>query len=290
MRFLLLILFPLLISADRTCKDACGSAIQVGNSLDCYCNSECLVPGTNKKCCSDFKQMCPKEYNATVRTINQSPCPATCRSPDSLVIMAPTAMRDWDKSNRSCANNCGSAMQSSKSKKVICYCDSGCLLTNDCCEDFLQQCDADPCVLCILLAPTAQSSCQGLCGQIGNGCSCETACVETNTCCSDFQSVCPAWVDKTLVSPPSALKVGSCFSQCEKKSGTCFCDYQCIANHDCCSDYQSVCGTRSSSVQIQGAGSCYKKCGGGGLDCWCDSTCEISGDCCHDYVKHCPRK
>lgn len=289
MRLLLALFFFSLSLAANSCQGACGSAIQIGGTIACWCNAECMIPGSEKTCCSDFARVCPNEYNATTyRTPNHNSCPSSCQSPDSHVILAPTLMRDYDKSNRSCAGNCGAVMRSSKSKKVICYCDSGCLLTNDCCDDFLSQCETDPCVVCLLLTPPAPAqSCRGLCGQLGQGCSCETACVETQSCCADFQSVCPTWVDKALVAPPQAPQAGSCFGQCDQRSGSCWCDYACVANQDCCADYALTCGTRFDGVKTLGAGSCYQKCGGAGLDCWCDGICENSGDCCHDYVAHC---
>lgn len=252
------------------------------------------MSGSPGPCCSDFPEACPAEYNAGQNAPPPEPLtlpalPDGCVAPDK-VIPVPTETYNFEESGKSCKGVCSSVMVDSDSSPV-CYCDSSCLLTADCCPDFSDVCEIDPCIMA-MVTPAAvppPGSCTNACGllvQIDqfNFCSCEPACIQAGTCCTDYLEQCPV--------PPSdypAPKDGSCYQKCGQQSGLCHCDYQCLANGDCCSDYVKSCGTVAAftSQTKLGLGSCRGKCNGAGIDCWCDDKCLSVGDCCWDYLIEC---
>lgn len=94
--------------------------------------------------------------------------------------------------------------------------------------------------------------------------------------------------------PPAGSCDGACGSA--SQDGECYCDDQCGANGDCCSDYASTCGGDASDSDSDNGGdtpsaadSCAGNCGGEspGGNCFCDSTCSEYGDCCGDYNSVC---
>lgn len=292
-----------------SCKNACGSAIQVDEVIECYCHAACVieVPG---KCCDDFDQQCPGEHSEGQELLAAEEekmgatilpnMPPGCELPDSNVIPVPSKTYNWEQSGETCAGHCGSLMVDNEDE-LMCFCDSGCLLTADCCVDFVDTCAIDPCILALVMpaAPEEDAegfitgSCLSSCGEIvpgqfaGGFCSCESACVEDGSCCPDFPEMCPAWVDQSIIPVKPEVKDGSCFGKCGVGSGECWCDYQCVANGDCCDDYEGMCGATFGLIVWTGNGSCHKKCGGAGFDCWCDETCVHAGDCCDDYLDKC---
>lgn len=308
---LLLLLFsPEHATAAVSCQDACNAAILLGGMPACYCNPLCVVnkPG---KCCDDFQAKCPNEYasgmevaaqgSAVTKDVPLPPLPAGCVVPEGFIIPIPEDTFDWVASGKTCKGHCNSGMTKDGKRQPFCFCDSGCLLTSDCCADFGEHCDIDPCVMAMVapqtvapdILPNGQipGSCKGSCGQIVPGrfmqgaCSCEAACVEKRNCCDDFTDVCPQ--DPALKPFEPVASPKSCFGMCGKGTGQCWCDYQCIKNGDCCDDYLLMCGAHFSMHAWRGYGSCYKNCGGAGNDCWCDATCVLAEDCCSDYLEKC---
>jgi len=221
--------------------------------------------------------------------------------PEGFIIPIPDNNYDWDESGNTCTGKCNSGMTKKGVKQPFCFCDSGCLLTSDCCPDFLEHCEVDPCVMAMVapqaiapaVLPNGQvpGSCSDSCGEIvpdrymQSVCSCEAACVEKRNCCDDFLDVCET--DPMLTPFVPERSPSSCFGMCGGGPGKCWCDYQCIQTDDCCEDYLLMCGAHFSMHPWRGFGSCYKKCGGAGADCWCDATCVFSGDCCSDYLDKC---
>lgn len=263
----------------------------------CYCIPQCLSGAAGPgPCCSDFPQVCPAEYAAGKNTIAPAlvmpPLPPGCAAPDSSVIPVPTNKINFEDAGRSCANQCGSQLVDSKGS-AVCYCDSSCLLTADCCPDFQDSCPVDPCIVAMITpaqTPPA-GSCRNACNllvQIDqfNVCSCEVTCVQAGTCCQDFLQVCEVPEDDYPV-----VTATSCYQKCGANAGKCWCDYACLANGDCCSDFTKACGTSATfpSQTKAGLGSCLGKCNSAGIDCWCDSKCLSVGDCCWDYLKECQK-
>lgn len=297
---------PRAVVAQQSCKSACNKAIQVGSEIICYCHPQCLLsqPGP---CCPDFRQECPAEFEKGEDMLKNSPSgpaisissldiPDGCSTPESNVIAVPEKSVSFSKNNRSCTGECGTIMVDDNNESV-CFCDSGCLLTGDCCPDFVDVCEVDPCILALVMpsvpAKTAppQLSCKGMCETIlypdtSTGlrpCSCESACENSGTCCYDFQAHCPRSTS-LLVKETSP---NSCYSKCGGRTDNCWCDYQCLEKGDCCEDYLGMCGAEFGLIFFNGLGSCHGNCGGAGFDCWCDDKCMYSGDCCSDYLNKC---
>jgi len=279
-------------------KAACGNAIQDDDKIVCYCVGQCLS-GNLGPCCSDFETACPAEFQAGKSTggkptVTMPALPEGCSAPESTVIPVPSQTMNWEESGKTCKGACSSVMVDND-KKPVCYCDSSCLLTADCCVDFTDVCPIDKCILAMVTPQQqpAQSRCDGNCGllvQIDEYkiCSCESNCLLAGTCCEDFTDKCPSLVPKDL---PTAGP-DSCFGKCGQKSDSCWCDYQCIETGDCCSNYVQSCGVfaKFPSQTQRGLGSCKGKCNGAGIDCWCDKQCLSVGDCCWDYLQECQKE
>jgi hypothetical protein len=75
---------------------------------------------------------------------------------------------------------------------------------------------------------------------------------------------------------------GDCAGSCGGQSAAgCWCDAECVANGDCCTDACDTCGACGAT------GSCAGKCGLGDGDCFCDPGCIPYGDCCPDACAQC---
>jgi len=299
--------------AAASCENACTNAILVDGKPDCYCNSLC-VGGKPGACCDDFEEMCPNEFLEGTNLVEQGLVPSGevplptlppgCVLPEGFVIPIPANTYNWVERGETCQDNCNSGMTKDGKKQPFCFCDSGCLLTSDCCVDFLEHCAVDPCVMALVapqsVAPTVPAvlpngvkpgSCDGQCGKLvpdqwmQSLCSCEQACVEKRNCCDDFEEMCE--VDPSLEVLVPEVAPDSCFGKCGGDAGECYCDFQCLETGDCCTDYLDMCGSKFSMHPWRGHGSCHKKCGGAGNDCWCDDACMIAGDCCSDYLNKC---
>lgn len=300
---LLLGIFLVSVEAN-SCSGACGKAIQINGVIDCYCHDLCVV-GIPGNCCADMEKECPVEYkkgvqqkeseNAVEDKLPDFQLPEGCEAPSSRVVPIPDKQISFEEAGGSCANNCVSILVDAKDEPV-CYCDSSCLLTGDCCSDFVDVCEVDRCILALVMPssmPPPKLTCKDNCNKISvlntptgaTACSCEPVCVENANCCDDYKEFCPLDPQFTVVE--KILKGDSCYSKCGGRSNTCWCDYGCLENGDCCDDYLDMCGVKFSTVKTIGLSSCHNRCGGAALDCWCDDKCMYSGDCCIDYLKRC---
>ena len=72
----------------------------------------------------------------------------------------------------------------------------------------------------------------------------------------------------------------------ENPSQLCWCDDNCEARGDCCSNKQTRC---PKTVDLTASNTCSKPgvCGYKSDECWCDSDCERHADCCLDYNRYC---
>eukprot|EP00462_Mataza_sp_D1_P001499 CAMPEP_0175093028 /NCGR_PEP_ID=MMETSP0086_2-20121207/2776_1 /TAXON_ID=136419 /ORGANISM="Unknown Unknown, Strain D1" /LENGTH=118 /DNA_ID=CAMNT_0016365927 /DNA_START=230 /DNA_END=587 /DNA_ORIENTATION=- len=95
------------------------------------------------------------EPSDAVAPITTPKLPEGCKAPDSSIIPVPTEVVNYAQAGNSCKDHCSATMVD-EAGNAVCYCDSNCLLTADCCPDFADVCDLDPCVLAIV-APAAQA-------------------------------------------------------------------------------------------------------------------------------------
>lgn len=91
---------------------------------------------------------------------------------------------------------------------------------------------------------------------------------------------------------PESEDEGSCAGFCgsETSSGACYCDSDCVANNDCCSDYADLCAAEPEPEGEAPAGpTCEGSCGGASAEgsCYCDDECVENNDCCEDYADAC---
>lgn len=189
-----------------------------------------------------------------VLVVSSVAVPATAlRSGETLRVARATASKQW-----TCRSNCGR-----KNPIGNCWCDEGCLQTDDCCTDYNATCIA---------------TCQGSCGQKSKfNCWCDRVCKDAGDCCADYDSVC------ANLRPP--LPPPSCNSYCGKQHpyAGCWCDVLCNMERDCCPDYNQTCAPPSPPF------SCNNSCGVLHYSkmCWCDGACQLKGDCCQDYTTVC---
>lgn len=80
--------------------------------------------------------------------------PEGCELPASNVIPVPEDQFVWEEVGQTCTDSCGSAMVDSD-EALVCFCDSSCVLTFDCCPDFLEVCPVDPCILALVMPQDA---------------------------------------------------------------------------------------------------------------------------------------
>ena len=92
---------------------------------------------------------------------------------------------------------------------------------------------------------------------------------------------------------PDLLRTGSCKGVCGQQgqdgddTRECYCDTECHAHGDCCSDYEDEC------VEGPTGRSCAGRCGdpfSPGRACYCDFHCTLHDDCCSDYTYVCEGK
>lgn len=79
-------------------------------------------------------------------------------------------------------------------------------------------------------------------------------------------------------------QASTCFGQCGKKVGSCWCDSSCNKTNDCCPDQPQFCG---AVTPVTSQASCSGNCGLASDGCLCDSECEKYNDCCYDYKQQC---
>jgi hypothetical protein len=210
----------------------------------------------------------------------------------------PNANGGGDVVPGSCQNQCGSAAGVATAEGGECYCDAGCVEYGDCCGDQAAVCgagngngdgngDANN---------GGAPSCSGQCGQAtgqadanGQECYCDELCTGNGDCCGDYAASCGGG-DAGNGNDGGGNPAGSCVGFCGgagSQGESCYCDSECAANGDCCTDYAGTCGGGDNGGG--GAASCAGKCGSdqdaGG--CFCDPTCAEYGDCCDDYAAQC---
>ncbi|MEM6992155.1 MAG: hypothetical protein AAF721_16715 [Myxococcota bacterium] len=151
-------------------------------------------------------------------------------------------------------------------------------------------------------------TCAGKCGGPGSDdtCYCDSECTGNGDCCTDYSQHCSDGGDgdgdgggdgggEAGDDGAGATCVGRCGAAGSDNS--CYCDSECTANGDCCSDYASACpngGADGGDGGGDGGGggetaTCNGFCGGAGADasCYCDDSCVEAGDCCADYDATC---
>jgi hypothetical protein len=193
----------------------------------------------------------------------------------------------------SCAGHCGSTTGVATAEGGECYCDPGCTEYGDCCADRESVCDGDGGG-----EPTdGAGTCAGQCGSsdpqtdaTGGNCYCDEACTGNGDCCSDHATACGGTGDPDPNPDPGTG--GSCAGYCGgagSQGESCYCDSECTANGDCCSDFASVCDGGGGDSG-GGGSSCSGHCGSEeptADGCYCDVACVDNSDCCADYGAVC---
>lgn len=101
-----------------------------------------------------------------------------------------------------------------------------------------------------------------------------------------------------LAAMPDTASAQSCFNNCGGSAGTCYCDASCVNYGDCCSDYQTYCGSSgpTCATMCNSSSDCGYECptGSGGTswcghyNCYmpeetrdspCASFCDSTSDC-----------
>jgi hypothetical protein len=158
------------------------------------------------------------------------------------------------------------------------------------------------------IKPFAADSCRNRCdGNVAKKnvqsyleftCSCQAdACDNSDTnnkCCDDIAVEC-----KAAAAPPAARCTADLCGKSVTSAGkTCYCDVNCAAKGDCCTDFdflatccpadaaEPTCDGKCGSADGQFSCADYKK--GQFSMCYCDQTCTTTGDCCADYKDKCP--
>lgn len=193
----------------------------------------------------------------------------------------------------SCVGRCGTDDAVDAGGGEACFCDLGCIEYGDCCEDRAAACGGDE--------PSGEeddgapaATCEGVCGSAaaqtaasGDECYCDDICSDNGDCCSDHAVMCGGESPTPEEDEDTEPGEGSCFGHCDgpgSEGESCFCDAECAANGDCCSDVAAACSDGGG-----GGPTCQGNCGNesdqGG--CFCDPTCEEYGDCCDDRAAWC---
>lgn len=229
-------------TSGRGNRLACRSASSCGGVVSsltdsCSCNSRCERQGT---CCYDYEDVClaPEPtpcFDKCGEPGDQSLegdacfCENTCEffgdccegleadCPD-LVQIQPD-IEPIDKSI-SCAGYCGFKLTSAIGS---CYCDLGCLLYGDCCDDRDDQC-GEPIF------------CKDRCGEaVEDVCFCRDDCVEAGDCCPDREEYCPTAATTTTAPARNNSRCrGICGDEYKERGFSCGCDATCQERGDCC--------------------------------------------------------
>jgi len=124
-----------------------------------------------------------------------------------------------------CPGKCGTGEALVGPDGDKCYCDGACKQFDDCCPDFVKECDKP-----------------GVCG---NG-KCEPP-EDPTTCKVDCEG-------------PPPVGSGSCKDECGNSDGIptpngqeCYCDASCVDFDDCCKDYVALCGGSTPTTPTTGA-------------------------------------
>jgi len=212
-------------NSTGSCYSRCGTV-----STDCWCDSECVAVGD---CCSDVGAVCGSHQTSSLRGVQaRAPAQRFPQVVDAAQVSAESRW-PWDRRRRSTTttsppwyptttsppwypngtthNSTGSCYSSCGGKSTDCYCDDGCVTAGDCCSDVGWACGSPS------PAPTP-------------------------------------W-DPLTTAPPAPWypngtnhnSTGSCYSRCGTVSTDCWCDSECVAVGDCCSDVGAVCGSHQTS-------------------------------------------
>jgi hypothetical protein len=190
----------------------------------CQCDDACTIVGD---CCVDLTVVCMQgavalppaalyEYpadGAMVSPISIAQTPAV--SPNNAVMGSDTISGAEVVTGPSCRGSCGHATPSTQGKSsVTCYCDSSCVLHQDCCGDYQIECFA---VMDAWLLDTGPTASKGASNNKGAG-------IGTTTGASIGLNA----------------GISSCVDRCDDAYDglhQCYCDAGCVSNMDCCPDY-----------------------------------------------------
>lgn len=118
----------------RVCEGFCGQKNGIlveGSSKKCYCDTSCLK---YDDCCKGYETVCGNVTSNNTGAGNS----ATGESSSSS---SPSSSSSSSAAVGSCSGKCGSSKKVESGK---CYCDAKCKDKNDCCGDYVQQCEGDP--------------------------------------------------------------------------------------------------------------------------------------------------
>lgn len=169
--------------------------------------------------------------------------------------------------------NCATTAKYFNPQNDACYCDSSCKTFQDCCPDYMSECEA---VTPSGGAPGSDSQCSGACvntsAQVdavtGGQCYCNPDCVKYQDCCTGYQQACGPDESIDGITPDGRTA---------------------IMNIELALELQTQDGPEQMSAQ------CQNSCGVttamkdqiSGETCYCDEQCMNWGDCCTGFKYHC---
>jgi len=199
----------------------------------------------------------------------------------------------------SCSGMCGGF-----NTKGPCYCDRNCLVSGDCCADYLDSC-----------------SCNNRCGAAPQGrlvgCECNAACIVAQTCCPDYLDTCRLLPAVAIAGGGSISSLGGLFSPGSQVSQVNLQvpQVQVRPSQQLPTTVRTPQPTRAvpttqppttqppttqppttkPSAAPAPKASCLGKCGTfvevkvspSDLGCYCEPGCKRSNDCCSDYSNVC---
>jgi hypothetical protein len=174
----------------------------------------------------------------------------------------------------SCENRCDGA-----SEDQSCWCDPGCDVIDDCCADYLSQCEGKPPAAGGAGAGGASGGTGGVAGTGGKAAAGGAG-----------GAAAGGGGSGGTTSNPS-----SCAGHCGGPSldGTCYCNPECQASGDCCPDV-ALCASGAGGAGGAQSGGCTsalcnteQPASQGGVECYCDANCTTYGDCCANKPQVC---
>lgn len=178
-----------------------------------------------------------------IRLADGSGCPGdTTVEPTTTTLLLP------DESCR--VRGCNLSTPQSFDPNADCQCESTCLLLGDCCLDYVSFCGASTSESTSTMETTRQQT------------------TTTTTTMITTTSTTSKTITTTISSTTTVL--ASCVGHCGRNESvgfgqyTCFCEPSCIANSDCCNDFESVC--RTTTVCVPKENNC-QECSIDGISC-----------------------